>query len=404
MKNSNKQIVSDQNTLSPQKKLLFSVFLLAGLFLLFEGMAYISILLLQEKWGFYKPPERPRLATEDFDYRTYLNKRDPVLGWPSPQEYGGKHYTLDGAIPVPANEFIKNKDYSIALYGDSFTQAITSAVSAEQAWPNLLAKDLQLRVINFGVGGYGSDQAFIRFFDRGESFPAPIVILGHQAENITRNLTRYRDFTNYAKWYAFKPRFDIDNAEQLVRVPIPNLDEEEYNRFIGLSAPPLQLPYQNFGPMGRAGAVMAKFPFSYSLFKNIGYWRFKSKISGLSGYMQFYDIGHPFRGLDITEKIIKSFNNEAINRSQKPLIILFPGPADTKYFLKTKLDIFSELESRLLQSGIEVLNLNPLVVEYHDNNPNVTLYRDHHFGPELNQETANWIRNKLEELNWIDSL
>ena len=384
---------------SKRSPLLFIVILLLFIFMVVEVASYMAANILQDKWAMYEP-EGPISAS--VGYEEYMEIRDPVLGWPRPHEYGGELYTEEGAMRVPANLDLAGEPL-ITLYGDSFTKAHTDYVTREQAWPNLLALKIGRPIDNFGVGGYGSDQALVRFLEHeDDSYDSPIVIMGHMAENMVRNLTRIRDLTVYGKGLAFKPRFEFDEAGDLIRVPIPELSEEEYLRVMGSIDPPLGLEYENFGPLGRAGAVIPEFPYSLSLIRNFGFWRFQARILGLPmDYWLLYEPDHPFRGLDITEGILEIFHDEAIRRGQQPLVILFPSERDAMQLRETGEDLFAVLEARLQESGVEVLNLNPLVAEYSRTHDGASLYRAYHFGEELNTQTANWVYDRLNSLGWL---
>jgi len=65
------------------------------------------------------------------------------------------------------------------LYGDSFTEG--SGVDPEHAWSNVLSQLLHCRVANFGVSGYGTDQAYMRFLNNQRD-PARVVVLGFLSE------------------------------------------------------------------------------------------------------------------------------------------------------------------------------------------------------------------------------
>jgi hypothetical protein len=54
-----------------------------------------------------------------------------------------------------------------AAFGDSFT--VAEDVEAAEAWPYLLSKTLGCSVNNFSVGGYGLDQAYLRYLSVGHS-------------------------------------------------------------------------------------------------------------------------------------------------------------------------------------------------------------------------------------------
>ena len=93
-------------------------------------------------------------------YNKYLNIRDSEFGWDSPNQdkYGAR---------IDRSNF-KNSQPCIDVYGDSFTYGHPNEV---YAWPSQLSSLVKCRVRNFGVGGYGSDQAFIKFKEANDLDP-----------------------------------------------------------------------------------------------------------------------------------------------------------------------------------------------------------------------------------------
>ena len=90
---------------------------------------------------------------------------DYKLGWKINKN--SKHNSL----PYSSNQFgnrkittkNNNKNKNIILIGDSMVHG--DEVSDEHTWASILAKKINYKynLINLGVSGYGSDQAFLRF-------------------------------------------------------------------------------------------------------------------------------------------------------------------------------------------------------------------------------------------------
>jgi hypothetical protein len=93
-----------------------------------------------------------------------------------------------------------------------------------------LAARLNCRVGNFGVGGYGTDQALLRFM-HNPSDPSSVAVLGIFADNIQRNVNRVRYFLVGGDPLLIKPRFVLDDDGTL--------------RLVAFTQP------QVFGPNGR---------------------------------------------------------------------------------------------------------------------------------------------------------
>ena len=96
----------------------------------------------------------------------------------------------------------------VSLYGDSFTADIT--------WGNIVAEKLGCDVANYGVGGFGIDQALLRFKHSTDDF-ARVTLLGFFSEDIARHITRNFDVWVYrprkygSSGYATKARYILDS-------------------------------------------------------------------------------------------------------------------------------------------------------------------------------------------------
>jgi len=161
--------------------------------------------------------------------RTYENspsivvRRDEEVGW-SPKPGSSNElasYNSDGIrvgdhqtvfSPKPAIGVLR-----IALFGDSFTHG--AEVRFSETWGRFLEEDLesagsQVEVLNFGVNGYGMDQAFLRWKKDGVKFSPDIVVMGLQLENLGRNVNIIRALYNPRSAAPFsKPRFRLNDGQ-----------------------------------------------------------------------------------------------------------------------------------------------------------------------------------------------
>src|SRR5205814_3175406 len=142
------------------------------------------------------------------------------LGWPSPQQYG-RELDVNGALRNSRFKDAGRYASCISLYGDSFTLGSYGS-SLEKSWAHLLADRLDCYVANFAAGGYGTDQAYVRF-ERNQADRSAVVILGVHPENVLRNLTRIRDLYSFWMGYEIKPRFVLNQRGELELVPLPEL-------------------------------------------------------------------------------------------------------------------------------------------------------------------------------------
>ena len=90
-----------------------------------------------------------------------------------------------------------------------------TASRSQDGWIEQLSRKLGCRVANYGVTGYGTDQAYIRF-TRMTQDEAPVVLLGIFPENVMRNVNQYRGFLGFTQRpHWLKGRFVLDGAGKL---------------------------------------------------------------------------------------------------------------------------------------------------------------------------------------------
>lgn len=104
-----------------------------------------------------------------------------------------------------------NEVYDIVCLGNSFTHG--DEVSFEDTWPYRLQQLTGLRTLNLGVGGYGIDQAFLRY--EQEKPQAKLVILGMVAGDLDRACSQVYNLT--VGGLKTKPMFELSNGWAEVR-------------------------------------------------------------------------------------------------------------------------------------------------------------------------------------------
>lgn len=332
-------------------------FRLLGLTLVaIELISYVTGLVLQERRMI---PLQPIPVAQN--YQEYLSTKDELIGWPSPTTFGNNDRDITGSRHIPSFDNPKRYTDCISLYGDSFTFA--AEVDHKHAWSNLLSQLLNCRIANYGVSGFGTDQAYLRFY-RNNTDKAKISILGHHSMDIIRNLSRNLYFAekNVSR-YSLKPRFILDKQGNLKLVPIPQLSERKYRQMVGLESPQFVLEHENFYPGGPTGIEKFQFPYSYALFKNINNYRIRALLARKPGYMEFYTKNHPLKGLEITKGIIQSFFQEAKQRGKQPLIIIFPSVGDLKFYKKSQQWSYENLMEVLNAENIPFLNFGSYLLK-----------------------------------------
>lgn len=174
-----------------------------------------------------------RLAAAVRQYRESpqaLFTDDASLGWkPRPRAHN-ELYAYNGAglrARTPDDDVTESRPGTarIAIFGDSFAHG--SEVGFEESWGARVQQildrpDRPVEVLNFGVPGYGMDQAFLRWEQEGRAYPPAVVVFGLQVENAGRNLNLLRVLYDSADLPFAKPRFvESRDGLELINVPVP---------------------------------------------------------------------------------------------------------------------------------------------------------------------------------------
>ncbi|MBI1883176.1 MAG: SGNH/GDSL hydrolase family protein [Chlamydiae bacterium] len=276
-----------------------------------------------------------------------LSNLDPRFGWgPEPVSKLKKYMN-----PREDSIFSKNQTSLVSVYGDSFTYG----GKRDETYPHYLSLDLKCPVANYGVGGYGSDQALMLFRNQKGFDKAPIVILGHLSENILRNVNQYRNLLYPGSKDQFKPRFILQQNElHWVPLPIENLSD-----FKRLEKSP--------GAVLREEAFIDRprpfFPYFVSLLRWLIFdYHFHSKLLGKARYAPFYKRDHPRGALPLTARILESFAQEAREENRIPYVLLIPTGADLISAQKTGVWVDQPLKEILLEKGVRVIPAGPAIL------------------------------------------
>ncbi len=226
----------------------------------------------------------------------------------------------------------------IAAFGDSFVHS--DDVSNSEMWTQQLeALNGGLEVLNFGVGGYGTDQAYRRYLERGKRYAADIVIIGYMSDNLTRNVNVFTPFLRRHSFPLGKPRYLLrgDGSLQLLPQPFTRLDDI---RQLLLSTPASK---HHALPVLRE---LGKHDYWYGAwFDKTETARFHATelvcrvINVLSREFVTTEDGiynvasEPYR---VTMAIIQVFYQDVLSAGAHPVVVMFPARDDMEHALEEK--------------------------------------------------------------------
>lgn len=156
---------------------------------------------------------------------------DPELGWVyRPGHVGeGNRITEQGLRGARLYDTVPGEALRVAAFGDSFVYG--NEVADEEAWARVAERSWpDLDLLNYGVGGYGMDQAYLRFLREGADLSPDMVLMGFTPVNLGRLVNVYRRFVSSSEIPLVKPRFVETPGGSLARLETPLADSSAFRR------------------------------------------------------------------------------------------------------------------------------------------------------------------------------
>lgn len=158
---------------------------------------------------------------DDSTTRTVL---DSVVGWRYRPGFASAQDSINLAGLRGSREYGTTRQPGIrriAAFGDSFVYG--TEVSNSESWAAVLDRQSDsIEVLNYGVGGYGTDQALLLYLRNGAEFAPDVVLIGFAPIDLARTQSVYPRFISAADAPVVKPRFAIDGeALRLIPNPLP---------------------------------------------------------------------------------------------------------------------------------------------------------------------------------------
>jgi hypothetical protein len=375
------------------------IIIAAVLISLSEAVVYFAagpLLKAKTPFLFYDPPVEQ--AVSNFD--DYLAKRHPQLGWPSRSSYGKDPFDNSGSRITPA--FPTPGQACVSIYGDSFV--FGEEVGHAQSWGNVLSELLNCRVANYGVGGYGTDQAYLRFLTN-ENDEADTVILGIFPHDLQRNVNQYRPLlvgSNTGNVYGLKPRLVLSESGKLELIPLPTPSKEDFLRMV--KDPATFLTHEYFLPGTKAGPIRFQFPYTWFLIKAFLQAEIQAslvaKFRGTPAWTDYAAPDHPSQSYEVTSAIASEFAQQAAHRGKRALVLFFPTPSAVKQFKKQNKWAYQKLADSMAENNVTVLNAGTYMLRKLGQRDFCELVTSQnsctgHFNEEGNRMLAELVREEL---------
>jgi len=255
-----------------------------------------------------------------------------------------REYTLD---PPPGV-------VRVAAFGDSYVYC--NEVSDADTWPAVIERRWQAEVLNFGVGGYGPDQALLRLKAGAAQFMPRVVVLGITPMMIPRVVSRYRRFQDPRDGPWFKPRFVLNN-EVLTAVRAPITSREDAERLLVIPGAVTEYGRDDYW-------------YNRALFEHVLYpWSATYRLAACLWLGLRRRYFHPDRinrngglnmdseALKITVRIGRECADVARSFGAELLILLLPGKEDVNAYTHHRRPSYERLHAHFAELGLRVVDV-----------------------------------------------
>lgn len=277
-----------------------------------------------------------------------------------------------------------------------------TGVEDRETWQEYLSLLVEQDVYNFGTGGYGTDQAYLKFLEIYPKVKTPIIILGLTTENINRIANVYRPFYFLTGLKLTKPRFKIVKDKLiLLKNPIRNKDEImklQNLRFINEIG-------QNDFWYNRNNYPIFKFPYSKIIINKRLWleiiWKIKGhKIDDICP-QPWSNLWENKEATDIMFKIFESFVNKVESEKAIPIIMVIPEKSEVLHKLKRGIDIEKTLKIIEFCNANNLLYFSPIngFVDYVKAENDVDILYNGHISSRGNQIIADQLFKYLKNIS-----
>jgi hypothetical protein len=322
-------------------------------------------------------------------------KIHPVLGW----EYGtGKisdteHLNSQGIradreyAPEPTPGITR-----LAAFGDSYVYC--NEVGDADSWPGQLEAKWKCEAINYGVGGYGTDQAFLRFREEGRQMKPHVVIIGFTSMQATRVVSRYRRFQDPGDGPWFKPRFLLNDTGGLEFLASPVASAADAERLVA-------------NPAGIVAVGEHDYWYSSAVFEH---WLYPKSATyrliawtGHAAWLRYIHRDRVFKGellspdseaFELLSRIFRDFVAAVRAAGMKPVVLMLPSRADLNLFVDRQVASYETLRAYLEKTGVSIIDPATTLTA---NAPLDDLFAPAgHYSPKGNAIVANVIAEALQ--------
>ena len=285
----------------------------------------------------------------------------------------------------------------LLTFGDSFT--FGDEVGNDDTWQARLERSTTgLEVVNFGVGGFGLDQSYLRYLREGRAYEADVVTIGFMSDNVFRHVNRFRPFFYAPTGIPLgKPRFRLEQ-EELVLMDNPLPGPESYRRL-------LEHPRETLRRIGQ-GDVFYEMGYESSRLDLSATVRLVKLSSSVlrrrlfpRGILYGDDRREEHEAFRVTTKLIDAFTTEVERNGDLPVVLLFPRYGDVERQRDGHEVSYAKLKRHLAAEGLRHVDLLEAFEPSAGDLAPGELFGRSHYSPLGNRLVADHLRHELAR--WV---
>lgn len=334
--------------------------------LLSEGATYVQF---DSELGWVSTPNTTRRGTPI----TYQNNR------------AGLRATREYAVDPPAGT------RRLAAFGESFTYCQESNLA--DCWTDQLEHLLpRTEVLNYGVPGYGPDQALLRYEREGQAYRPCAVLIGFMDENVNRTVSRFFPFYQpETGLVAGKPRFVIRGGGlDLLPNPVTDPRQLQDPRWVEAVFGPDDAWYYPhlFTPAPLDSLKL------YQVSRSALYRSGRADASIQRMLASYRDRDEAFQ---LSELILARFITEVRANGATPIVLLFSPSSELDAALHGRQFAHAPLVDWLRGIGVSIIDLGPSLVAAAQSEGLDTIAQ-FHYRPRGNAVVSRTLAGALPEL------